>query len=109
MSPVALGRVNVTTPGTAVPLATVKTLCSKIRVQVIAGLTGKMYFGTPLVKGSTMVGVIKEFWPNSAGGVDDSLELNAADSTNQSSQLNLADYAIDAAVAGEGLLVTYWQ
>ena len=109
MSPVALGRVNVTTSGTAVPLATVSTLCSKIRVQVIAGLSGKMYFGTLQVKGSTLVGVIKELWPNAGGGVDDSFEINAADSTNQSSQLNLADYAIDAAISGEGLLVTYWR
>lgn len=85
MSPVALGRVNVTTPGTAVPLATVSTLCKRIRVQVIAGLTGKMYFGTLQVKGSTLAGVIKELWPNSTGGVDDSYEVQAMDATNVTS------------------------
>ena len=109
MSPVALGRVNVATPGTAVPLATVSTPCKRIRVQVIAGLDGKMYFGTLQVKGSTLAGVIKELWPNSTGGVDDSYEVQAMDATNAVSQLDLANYAIDAVVAGEGLIVTYWQ
>jgi hypothetical protein len=108
MSPIALGRVNVTTPGTNVPLAAVSTPCKRIRVQVIAGLTGKMYFGTTQVKGSTLAGVIKELCPNSAGGVDDSFDLQAMDAVNVSCQLNLADYAIDAAVGGEGLIVTYW-
>ena len=79
MAPQSLGRVNVATPGTAVALATVSTPCNRIRVSVIAGLTGKMYFGTKTVNHSTLVGVIKELWPNSAGGVDDSYELSTAD------------------------------
>jgi len=106
MSPTSLGRVNVPTPGTAVPLATVVTPCSRIRVSVIAGLTGKMYFGTNTVNHSTLAGVIKELWPNSAGGVDDSYEIDTA---NGADELNLADYSIDASVAGEGLIVSYWQ
>jgi len=106
MVPQSLGRVNVPTPGTPVPLATERTPCSRIRVSVIAGLTGKMYFGTQTVNHSTLVGVVKELWPNSAGGVDDSYEVWTANGTDQ---LNLADYAIDAAVAGEGLIVAYWQ
>jgi len=106
MSPQALGRVNVPTPGTPVPLATVETPCNRIRVSVIAGLTGKMYFGTQTVNHSTLVGVVKELWPNSAGGVDDSYDLYTADGEDR---LNLADYAIDATVAGEGLIVAYWQ
>jgi hypothetical protein len=106
MSPQCLGRVNVPTPGTPVPLATLETPCNGIRVSVIAGLTGKMYFGTRNVNHSTLVGVIKELWPNSAGGVDDSYELFTSDGTDR---LNLADYAIDASVAGEGLIVSYWQ
>jgi hypothetical protein len=106
MAPHSLGRVNVPTPGTAVPLATVSTPCNRIRVSVIAGLTGKMYFGTKTVSHSTLVGVIKEMWPNSAGGVDDSYELSTADGSDE---LNLADYSIDGSVAGEGLIVSYWQ
>ena len=106
MAPHSLGRVNVPTPGTAVPLATVVTPCNRIRGSVIAGLTGKMYFGTQGVNHSTLVGVIKELWPNSAGGVDDAYELFTADGSDE---LNLADYSLDAAVAGEGLIVSYWQ
>ena len=75
-------------------------------MSVIAGLTGKMYFGTHTVNHATLAGVIKEMWPNSAGGVDDSYEIWTADGTDE---LNLADYGIDASVAGEGLIVSYWQ
>lgn len=77
----------------------------QIRVSVVAGLTGKMYLGTNALVGSTLAGVIKELAPNSAGGVDDSYEL---DTGSDSDMLNLADYSIDAAVAGEGLIVAYW-
>lgn len=106
MAPQSLGRVNVPAPGAAVPLATVETPCNRIRVSVIAGLTGKMYFGTLTVNHSTLAGVIAELWPNSAGGVDDAYEVFTADGSDG---LNLADYAIDASVAGEGLIVSYWQ
>ena len=106
MAPQSLGRVNVATPGTAVALASVSTPCNRIRVSVIAGLTGKMYFGTNTVNHSTLAGVIKEMWPNSAGGVDDAFEIWTADGADE---LNLADYSIDASVAGEGLIVCYWQ
>jgi hypothetical protein len=103
MTPQSLGRVSVATPGTPVRLATEYTPCCHIRVQVIAGLTGKMYFGTQAVNHTTLVGVIKELWPNPSGGVDDSFDVAILDN-----QLNLADYAIDAAVATEGLIVSYW-
>jgi hypothetical protein len=114
MAPVCLGRVNVATSGTPVPLATQYTPCSRIRVSVIAGLSGKMYFGAnpinpptiPGINQTTLAGVVKQLWPNSGGGVDDDYEVFTEDGTNQ---LNLADYAIDAAISGEGLIVTYWH
>ena len=93
------------TPGIAVPLGTSYTPCCRIRVSVIAGLTGKMYFGTQAVSHTTLVGVIKELAPNSVGGVDDSYELFSTDGTNR---LNVADYAIDAVVVAEGLIIDYW-
>ena len=96
---------NVATPGTAVHLATTPTPCYRIRVQVIAGLTGKMYLGTSAVNHTTLAGVIKELWPNSGGGVDDEYEVW---SDKQNNTLDLSDYWIDAAVAGEGLIVSYW-
>lgn len=105
MTPISLGRVNVPTPGTPVHLAPTRTPCCRIRVQVVAGLTGKMYFGTAGLNKSTMAGVIKELWPNQAGGVDDSYELSSG---TDSDTLDLSDYWIDAAVGGEGLIVAYW-
>jgi hypothetical protein len=104
MTGISLGRVNVPTSGTVVRLTTTQTLCCRIRAQVIAGLTGKMYLGTVGLNKATMAGVIKEFWPNSAGGVDDAWEVSA-----NSDELDLSQYAIDAAVSGEGLIVSYWQ
>lgn len=78
---------------------------TKLFASVVAGLTGKMYLGTTnLVAGS--VGVIKEFWPNAAGGVNDNFELSASDP--RKNLFNLNDYKIDAAINGEGLYLTVW-
>ena len=101
-----LGRVNVTTPGTPVPLTTDPTItASRIFVQVIPGLTGKMYFGKPAMTRATLAGVARVLWPNSAGGFSENFWVVAQDARNS---IQLADYAVDADVAGEGLLVTYW-
>jgi len=101
-----LGRVNVTTPGTLVPLSTDPTLrVSKIYFQVIPGLTGKGYIGKTGMVRATLSKVIRVLWPNSAGGFSDSFFL---ESGSDSDLLNLAEYYIDMDVAGEGLLVTYW-
>lgn len=70
---------------------------------VIRPLEQRLQGSTHTVNHTTLVGVIKELWPNPSGGVDDSYDVAILDN-----QLNLADYAIDAAVAAEGLIVTYW-
>jgi hypothetical protein len=101
-----LGRVNVATPGTPVPLTSDPTIAaSKIFVQVIPGLTGKMYFGIPAMTKATLSGVARVLWPNSAGGFSENFWVVAQDARNS---LHLAEYAVDADVASEGLLVTYW-
>lgn len=105
MTPHSLGRLNVTTPGTPQPLATTSSPCNRIRVQVIAGLSGKMYFGTAACNHLTLTGVIKELWPNAGGGISDAYEVWSADGTDS---LDLSQYAIDSAIAGEGLIVSYW-
>ena len=47
MTITCLGRINVPTPGTPVPLTTDLTVtATKIFFQVIPGLTGKTYVGT---------------------------------------------------------------
>ena len=100
------GRVNVTTPGTPVPLTTDATAtAAKIFFQVIPGLTGKTYIGGPALNKSTLANVARVLWPNATGGFSETFSLEAQDGRNS---IRLAEYAIDADVAGEGLLVTYW-
>lgn len=101
------GRVSVSTPGTPVPLTTDKTLtASKLFFQVIPGLTGKTYVGTTGLNKATLGGVARILWPNASGGFSENFSVESQDGMNS---IVLSEYAIDADVAGEGLLVTYWQ
>jgi len=101
------GRVSVTTPGTPVALSTDPTLAaSKLFFQVIPGLTGKTYVGVPDMTKGTLAGVARILWPNASGGISETFYVESQDGTNS---IRLEDYAIDADVAGEGLLITYWQ
>ena len=101
-----LGRVIVATPGTPVPLTTNSTItASKVFFQVIPGLTGKTYVGTPSMAKATLAGVARVLWPNATGGFSENFWIEAQDGENS---IRLAEYAVDADVAAEGLLVTYW-
>jgi hypothetical protein len=101
-----LGRFNVATPGTPVPLTTDAAItASKVFFQVIPGLTGKTYIGAPSMAKGTLAGVARILWPNSSGGFSETFEIESQDGANS---IRLKDYSIDADVAGEGLLVTYW-
>ncbi len=101
-----LGRLNVPTPGTPVPLTTDTTVtASKVFFQVIPGLTGKTYVGLPAMTKATFAGVARILWPNTAGGFSENFWVVSQDGTNS---IALTEYAVDADVAGEGLLVTYW-
>ena len=106
MTVTTLGRVNVATPGTAVPLSTDPTKrASKIFAQVIPGLTGKGYLGKSGMNRATLAGVMRVLWPNSGGGFSESFTV---ESSNGANSLVLSEYFVDMDVAGEGLLVTYW-
>jgi hypothetical protein len=101
-----LGRLNVTTPGTPVPLTTnPKITASKVFFQVIPGLTGKTYVGVPTMTTGTLAGVARVLWPNPTGGFSETFEVESQDGEDS---IHLAQYAVDADVASEGLLVTYW-
>ena len=107
MTVTALGRVNVATPGTPVPLSADPTVrAAKILFQVIPGLTGKGYIGKSGMVRATLANVIRVLWPNPSGGISDSFMI---ESREDSDVLNVAEYSIDMDVAGEGLLVSYWQ
>ncbi len=100
------GSVNVPTPGTPVQVTTDTTVtASKIFFQVIPGLTGKMYVGSPTMNKTTLAGCARVLWPNSTGGFSEHFYIETQDGENS---IRVADYAVDADVAGEGLLVTYW-
>jgi hypothetical protein len=100
------GRLNVSTPGTPVRLSTdPAAVASKLFFQVIPGLTGKTYVGAATMATASLSGVARVLWPNSTGGFSETFEIESQDGENS---IHLMDYAIDADVAGEGLLVTYW-
>ena len=101
-----LGRVNVATPGTPVSLTgNTSITANKLFFQVIPGLTGKTYIGTKSLTKSTLAGVARILWPNSAGGFSETFSVESQDGVNS---IRVCDYSIDADVAGEGLLVSYW-
>ena len=101
-----LGRVNVTTPGTPLSLTSNLSLtANKLFFQVIPGLTGKTYVGTKALTKSTLAGVARILWPNSSGGFSETFSIESQDGNNS---IRLCEYAIDADVAGEGLLISYW-
>ena len=101
-----LGRVNVTTPGTPVALTSNTSIAAnRLFFQVIPGLTGKTYVGTKAMAKSTLAGVARILWPNASGGFSENFSIEAQDGENS---IHLSEYAVDADVAGEGLLVTYW-
>jgi hypothetical protein len=106
MTHTSLGRVNVSTPGKPVALSTIPTQhVSKLFVQVIPGLTGKCYLGLPGMNKTTLAGVSRVLWPNAGGGISDQFFLETQDGKNS---IPLSEYVLDADVAGEGLLVSYW-
>jgi hypothetical protein len=102
----SLGRFNVAAPGTPVPLTNDPAITAcRVFFQVIPGLTGKTYIGAPSMTKGTLAGVVRILWPNSSGGFSETFEIKSQDGENS---IRLKDCAIDADVAGEGLLVTYW-
>ncbi|MGA2329463.1 MAG: hypothetical protein ABSH05_24665 [Bryobacteraceae bacterium] len=106
MNVTAMGRVNVATPGTLVPLSADPTLrVARLAIQSIPALTGKGYIGCSDMVRASLVGVIRILWPNASGGIADSLVLESQSGTNN---IPLSEYYIDMDVAGEGLLVSYW-
>ena len=100
------GRINVTTPGTPVKLSINHTLvANKLFFQAIPGLTGKTYVGIPSMTKASLSGVARVLAANNTGGFSETFLVEGQEGENS---IHIADYAIDADVAGEGLLVTYW-
>lgn len=101
----SIGRVNQPTPGTPVPLSTDPTRrACRLFLQMIPGLTGKAYVGSPTMTKSTLAGVARVLAPNTSGIADQFL----IETDNGLDEINLSEYALDMDVAGEGVLVSYW-
>jgi len=89
-----------------VPLSTDNTAtASKLFFQAIPGLTGKTYVGSPGMTKSTLAGVARVLAPNPDSGFSENFYIESQDGEDS---IQLSQYAIDADVAGEGLLVTWW-
>jgi hypothetical protein len=92
--------VNVTTPGTPVRLSTDPTVrVSKLQFQGIPGAAGKGYVGSAGLNKSSLAGVARIM------GATDFYLVEAQDGADS---ISLSQFAIDADLAGEGLLVSYW-
>ena len=106
MTVTSLGRLNVTTPGTPVPVSSDSTArAAKIYFQVVPGLTGKGYIGKKTMVRASLANVVRVLAPNPTGGLSDSFFLESHDDGDV---LNLSEYYVDMDVAGEGLLISYW-
>ena len=55
---------------------------------------------------ATLANVVRVLWPNASGGISDAFLI---ESQQDADVLNVSSYYIDMDVAGEGLLVSYWQ
>jgi hypothetical protein len=106
MTVTSVGRLNVATPGTPIPISTDPAArVAKIHFQVLPGLTGKGYIGKKTMAKAALTNVIRVLAPNPTGGISDSFFL---ESQQDADVLNLSEYYIDMDVAGEGLLISYW-
>jgi hypothetical protein len=106
MNIVSMGKIRVMSPGAPVPLSASSLMVSGVRVQTVIGDTGRVFLGDrQSLNKASGTGVIKEFWPTGAGGgVADEFELEAG-----SNVIDLSKLYLDANVAGEGAIVSYWQ
>lgn len=99
-------KITVATPGTAVQLESSYLPGSKVTIVPIPTNTGRVYLGTSGVVGSTATNVIRWFNPPSATGLVDMFEIDVDQGGNL---IDDSVFWVDAAVAGEGVLITEWQ
>ena len=85
-----------------------KLFVHSLRVQVIAGEVGRKFVGTDQINtgSAARTGVLKEFWPNSTGGISDQWVVVDREGDNS---IRPYDLLLDVWTPGEGVLVTGWQ
>lgn len=110
MQTVALGVVRVPTPGTPVPITTdLSVRVMQVVFRTVPGFTGKTYIGLAGMNKSSanMTGVVRILSEPPAFGPQDgeSIPPSPNGATNV---VRLADFWIDADVANEGVVVSYF-
>jgi hypothetical protein len=106
MNLTANGKIPVPTPGTPVALAvTAASRSCHLATQVCPANTGKVYLGTPGMVKATLAGVLHVFQIPEAGQPYETYEVEPHEDTDP---LYLFEYAVDADVATEGLIVSWW-
>jgi hypothetical protein len=102
MNILSVGRVTVPTPGTPVRVIATSTPCARVFISQSLIATGKTYLGVQGMVGATGVGVIKAFLPPGTTGQADQWQFGGPGDS-----FDLMELYIDAAVAGDGLHVSY--
>lgn len=105
MNLVSLGKIASVTPGTPVPLSADLTIkVHKIIFVQVPGGTGATYVGLLSMNKTTLAGCLRVVKKSASGdSLTDQYTIGCADAN----PLRLADYAIDADTAADGLLVSY--
>ncbi|WP_321471124.1 hypothetical protein [uncultured Paludibaculum sp.] len=103
----SLGKVSVATPGTAVPLSPVPLFVRGFRAEAVVAATGRVYLGVAGLNRTTKAGFIKQF-AAPAAGVNSTSDAIRQDGYS-GNHIDLSKFMVDADVAGEGLLVSYWR
>jgi len=108
MQAISLGLVRVPSPGTPVRITNDDALrVAMIVVRTVPGFTGRTYFGIQgLDKASAnMTGVVRILSEPPAFGPQDG-EVIPPSPGGQGNVVQVADYWVDADVAGEGVVIT---
>ena len=107
MQAISLGLIQVATPGTPVRISTDNALrVMMMVVRTVPGFTGRTYLGLAGMNKNSAAksGVMRILSEPSAFGPQDGEAVPPA--TAHGNSVQVADYWIDADVAGEGVIVT---
>ena len=108
MQAISLGLIRVPVPGTAVRISNDDTLrVMQMVVRTVPGFTGKTYLGVEGMNKSSAskTGVLRILSEPPAFGPQDG-EVVPASPGGHGNVVSVADYWVDADVAGEGIVVT---
>lgn len=108
MQAISLGLIQVATPGTPVRIsADTSLVVAMMVVRTVPGFTGKTYLGLAGMNkdSQTKTGVMRILSEPPVSGPQDGEAVPPA-SGGQGNVVQVADYWVDADVAGEGVIVT---